>query len=102
MPRCELCKEEYDPDEAKAFFDGASYNGLLIYENVRPNFCGRCALKAVKEEEWDGVYFEECELCGKTFDLVDEEFSYDRGLLAAWDRHEKILCASCASKLDEQ
>ena len=99
MPKCEWCGKIFDLNDAEDDFDMEM--GILSYRHIQKCLCGACAIAAI-EEEVDGVYFETCERCGKTFDLIldksaySNHFSWDNGtnLYAQWD--EQILCADCA------
>ncbi len=99
MAKCEWCGEAFDRDEAEDFFE--TKTRLLSYANVKKCLCGNCAVQAI-EDQADGVYFETCERCGKTFDLIKDEsefsshFPWYNGteLRDHWDN--QILCAECA------
>ncbi len=98
MAVCEQCGKEIDFDFDRAEFESETN---LCYDNLRKCLCGECAVQAIDDEE-DGVYFETCEKCGKTFDLIeaigqfDEYFHWCGGttLRDHWD--SEILCADCA------
>lgn len=99
MAKCEWCGASFDPEEAADYFE--SETRLLSYSNFTKCLCGKCAVELI-EDKVDGVYFETCEKCGKTFDLFDEESSFDNHfplyngteLRDHWD--SQILCADCA------
>ena len=99
MARCEWCGEKFDPTEAEEQFEDETY--MLTYSNLRVTLCGKCAVEAINDKA-DGVYFETCEKCGKTFDLIEEQSEYDSrfsdcngtDLSDHWDNG--ILCADCA------
>lgn len=98
MKTCERCGKMYDYFEE---LDDLYADGFLIsLENIRGNLCAACALKAIDDDREEGIYFETCESCGRVFDLIIEEDLYDEGLRAIWDRHDKIVCARCAWKLE--
>lgn len=98
MAVCEWCGKEIDKDFDRATFEMETN---LNYDYLHKCLCGECAVQAI-EDEVDGVYYEVCERCGKTFDLIeaigqfDEYFSYNGGtsLRDHWD--SEILCADCA------
>lgn len=99
MAKCKWCGKRFDPDDAEDIFV-RSVSGLA-YSNFKVALCGDCAVQAI-EDKADGIYFETCEECGKTFDLFEEEsefndhFPWYNGteLRDHWD--PKILCAECA------
>lgn len=99
MAICEWCGQEFDPAEAADEFEIEC--GMFSYAQFRKCLCGSCAISAISDHA-DGVYFETCEECGRTFDLgVDySRFnsyfpSYNGTTLTDyWD--EKILCCDCA------
>jgi len=99
MPKCEWCGKSFVLSEAEDDF--GMEMGILNYNNIQKCLCGACAIEAI-EQEIDGVYFETCEKCGKTFDLIldkseySNHFSWDNGtsLYDQWD--DQILCAECA------
>ncbi len=100
MAKCEFCGSYFDPDEAESEFTSETY--LLDYSNVRKCLCAQCAIQAINEDKIEGVYFETCEECGQTFDLIVEESRFANHfpryngttLRDHWD--DKILCADCA------
>ena len=99
MIKCEWCDKLFDPIEADEYFTKETY--LLSYDNIQKCLCGECAVKVI-EDKVDGIYFETCEKCGRTFDLIEDEctfnsnFSWFNGtsLRDYWDK--QILCADCA------
>ena len=99
MSKCEWCGEFFDPEDAEEYFTTETW--LLSYSNVKKCLCGKCSVEAI-ENQVDGVYFETCERCGKTFDLIEDEsafnnhFSWFNGtsLRDHWDN--QILCVECA------
>ena len=99
MEKCEWCGESFDRDEADEYFSSETW--LLSYSNVRKCLCGKCAVEAI-EDKADGVYFETCEKCGHTFDLIEDESTFDNhfswangtSLRDYWK--DQILCADCA------
>ena len=104
MPICDMCGKEFDREEVEDSFD---YD-MLSYSNFRRCLCLECA-NSVIEESIDGEYYETCEKCGKTFDLIqemskfDDNFSSANGtdLLDYWQ--DGIICADCAlDKIDEE
>ena len=99
MAICEWCGKKFDPSEAEDEFEIEC--GTLSYAHLRKRLCGSCAIQAINDQT-DGVYFETCEACGKTFDLAeargkfDSHFGWCNGtnLMDYWD--DKILCYECA------
>lgn len=99
MNQCEWCSTTFDPEEADEYFTIETW--LLSYNNVRKCLCGKCAVEAI-ESKVDGVYFETCEHCGRTFDLIEDESTFDNhfswangtSLRDYWE--DQILCADCA------
>lgn len=95
---CEWCNKEIDMDFDCAEFESETN---LCYQNLRKCLCGECATQAI-EDEVDGVYFEVCERCNKTFDYIEEMgkfdsyFQWSNGTVLRdhWD--QEILCADCA------
>ena len=104
MAKCENCNERFDRDEAASYFEMETE---LSYDNLRKTLCGECAVQAIEDQE-DGVYFETCEECGCTFDLIeaqsdfDTHFDWSNGtrLRDYWD--PKILCCDCAIEKAEE
>ena len=103
MPKCEWCGESFDLEDAELEFDAEAF--LLVYRNVRKCLCGACALEAI-EDKTDGIYYETCDKCGKTFDLILEESAYSNhfswfngtSLRDEWGDNG-IICADCAIEL---
>ena len=99
MNKCEWCDILFDPIEADEYFDSETFS--LSYNNIQKCLCGECAVKVI-EDKVDGIYFETCEKCGKTFDLIEDESTFDSNfswcngtsLRDYWDK--QILCAECA------
>ena len=99
MKKCEWCSKDIDrEEEGDEFTCECSY---LSYGNFRKCLCAECALQAI-EDEVDGVYFETCEECGITFDLVDvksefaSQFTWYSGTSLEDHWAEKILRGACA------
>ena len=106
MAICDMCGKHFDREDADTTF--SIEHPLLNYNNFRRCLCAECAM-SVMEELIDGEYFETCEKCGKTFDLIlekgnfDSHFSWANGtdLLDYWQ--DGIICADCAlDKIDEE
>ena len=103
MCECVWCGKKFDHDDVEDRFSDEYPD--LSYSSFRPMLCRDCAIQAI-EDGADGVYFEECEECGATFDLAEEttrfasNFSWfsGTGLRDYWDTANKILCADCAMK----
>lgn len=104
MLECEWCGKIFDPQEAEDYFDSEVYT--LTYSNMRKCLCGECAVKAVEDDD-DGVFFETCENCGCTFDVIEHKGIYANhfpwyngtSLLDEWSNG--ILCAYCAIEAAE-
>ena len=98
MAVCEWCGKEFDVD-----FDGDTFEmeTNLCYQNLRKCLCGDCAIQAI-DDEVDGIYYETCERCGKTFDLIedmgrfDSNFPWYNGTRLRDHWRSEILCADCA------
>lgn len=98
MAKCKYCGKKYDSEEAEELFALAT---ALSYNNLRIHLCGECAISAIESMD-DGVYFETCEKCGKTFDVMEESSEFDRAfsgengvtLMDCW--RDYILCCDCA------
>ena len=79
-----------------------------LYDNLRIRLCADCAIQAI-EDEADGVYYDECVFCGKTFDYGEECSNLttmlgntDISLEDCWGMFD-ICCADCAvEKLNEE
>lgn len=96
MPVCEWCGEEFEESEAEIEFSFEM--GILSYENVRKCLCGNCAAQAITDGA-EGVYFETCEKCGKSFDFIVDQTEFYKvvggiELQDCWN--EQILCCNCA------
>lgn len=104
MRRCEYCGKNFDPEEAEDYFIDETY--LLAYDNLKKCLCGECAVSAIEDQD-EGVYYETCECCGKTFDLALEEaefashFSECSGTTLRDYWKDKIMCADCAIMASE-
>ena len=98
MAKCKWCGESFDRNDDKEYFEDET---LLSYDNLKKCLCGNCAVQAI-EDQGDGVYFETCEKCGKTFDLIEDEVTFSNhfpwyngtNLRNHWN--VQILCAECA------
>lgn len=99
MPTCEWCGKEFDYSEASMTFEGSTW--LLSYDNIRRCLCGDCALEAINDEH-DGVYYEHCEKCGQSFDLITERqrfamnFPEYNGTELRDHWNGRVLCSDCA------
>lgn len=96
MSKCEWCGNDFDPREAEEQFCSEYEN--LSYSQIRKCLCGDCAIQVI-EDEVDGVYFENCEKCGCTFDLIEDQDRFtdmtDGGdLQDYWSNG--IICCDCA------
>ncbi|SHJ50518.1 hypothetical protein [Pseudobutyrivibrio xylanivorans] len=97
---CSDCGKDFNYEIEEEKF--TSENSSLSYKNFDRDYCAACALK-VAENPGYGDYHEECEECGKRFDLAEERDTYKKYIIKADDRLEhqwwntrKILCGSCA------
>ena len=107
MAYCSRCNKEFDPDEARDYFESETF--MLSYENFKEELCGECAVEVIEEKE-EGYYFERCEECGKNFDLIEEEDFYSSqypsyngtDLIDCWNEYNKVLCAECALNADQE
>ncbi len=106
MAICDMCGKPFDREEAEFLFSG-EYR-TLDYSHFHRCLCGECAISVI-EELIDGEYYETCEKCGKTFDLIQEKenfdnhFSWENGtdLTDYWD-DVGILCADCVVDMIEE
>ena len=104
MRTCKWCGKKFDVEEAEMDFNAEFSH--LSYDNFKKCLCGDCAIRAIEDEEY-GVYFEQCEECGRTFDYIKDDdtfksnFDEDSGksLTDYWG--DKILCCDCALKIVE-
>ena len=101
---CEVCGAEFEYNGAEDFFED-EYPGLP-YQNFRKCLCGDCAVQAINDQE-EGVYFEICEKCGNSFDLIEDSANFNQysrcdgiELMDVWE--EKILCCRCALERIEE
>lgn len=100
MKKCNWCGTKFDVYEAESEF--LSDCRELAYEKIRVPLCGSCACK-MNNNKVTGVYYEYCEKCGCTFDLYVDESTFDSQfpwyngttLRDAWDKENRIMCASC-------
>lgn len=98
MAKCEYCDSKFDVEEAEEYFEDEL---LLSYHNIKKSLCGKCAVDAIEGGE-EGIYFDTCENCGKTFDFVEDEYDFSQytkndpgaDYKDMWDNG--ILCAQCA------
>lgn len=103
MKECKWCGKSFDPAEAADVFEIETV--LFEYSNFNIDLCDECAIEAI-EDEVDGIYFEICEECGRTFDWFEAlgQFtsnSYHSELEDYRDFCEdRILCYDCASELE--
>ena len=105
MAKCEWCGSRFSKAVAEEIFEEEAFFWYFSYKKIRPCLCGNCAIKAVFEDQDEGVYFDTCEECGKEFDLGEEEYLFrtytekfgGASLRDYWD--EKVLCAGCALEI---
>lgn len=99
MAICEFCGKEFDIEEAADDFN-CEFT-YLTYGNFTKCLCFDCASTAIREQQED-VYYERCENCGRTFDLIEDEVSFsnhfDWSSGTRLQDHWKngVLCADCA------
>ena len=102
MAICEQCGKKFSKEEAEEYFSSEIFS--LSYDRIRVCLCGKCAVQAI-DDCVDSVYYEQCEECGKTFDLFEEEsefnshFDWYNGTTLRDHWQDKILCAECALNL---
>lgn len=96
MAICEMCGAEFEEAEAREFFEDECSS--KSYDNFNKCLCGDCAVSVIYDEE-DGIYFETCDRCGKTFDYIVENADFEESSngtsLNAWGGGS-ILCYECA------
>ena len=99
MKTCEWCGKKFNPEEEAELFD---YAFKYDFRNFKKNLCAECAEEAIDEREED-VYFEDCECCGKKFDLIAVEKQIDEhyGDDAYW-MLDNFLCLDCAENKVEE
>lgn len=96
MAKCENCGKKFNEVDAEEYFEMET---CLEYSRLAKCLCGKCAVQAIEDDD-EGVYFETCERCGKTFDLAAEKaefsshFSWFDGL--SLTSFNEYLCADCA------
>lgn len=97
MQKCECCGKAFSEEEAKREF---ADEYIMSYSNIRKKLCGKCAINAMDNYE-KGVYFVNCERCGKLFDLNKEDEECLDSLL---DKEEyelinfwtqRMICLNC-------
>ena len=107
MDTCSRCGKEFDSYDARDFFESETFK--LSYDNFNCCLCGDCAVEVIEDKE-EGLYYESCEKCGKTFDLIRDESEYEShyssyngtDLIDCWGEYNQVLCAECALELDEE
>lgn len=100
MAVCALCGNQFEEKDAKTEFERLTWR--LHYEKLRRPLCGSCAVHAIERRK-EGLYFETCGKCGKTFDLaVDErdfehtfQWDHSKTLRDCWGK--QVLCCDCAA-----
>lgn len=106
MAKCEWCGVRFNKSDAEEIFDSEAYFWYFDYKKIRPCLCGECAVKAVFDEDDEGIYFDTCDECRKEFDLKEEETAFrlfadkyggSATLRDYWD--DRILCADCAAQV---
>lgn len=96
MPKCVYCGRNFDKEEAEDYFE---IETCLEYSRLTIRLCGECAVQVIESEE-EGVYFETCERCRKTYDPAVDKVEFERHL--SWDdglsftSFNEYLCAECA------
>ena len=84
---CNRCGREFDPEDWNI--------GFYQRENFNECLCEDCAEKAVDDAE-DGLYFEECEECGKRFDYIEADVDFQLMKGVSLSHVDRILCLDCA------
>ena len=98
MAVCDCCKNEFDLDFDRETFE---IETLLCYQNLRKCLCSDCAIQAIEDQD-DGIYFETCERCDRTFDLFEEMSRFDshfpwyNGTRLRDHWGSGIICSDCA------
>lgn len=102
--KCDRCGELFYPDEAEDTYDDkiGYFGSHVLYSDFSQNLCGKCAVEVIENQE-TGYVSLGCEVCGKEFDLFEEEADfmsrvpYGNGtdLRDEWDIADKIMCADC-------
>lgn len=105
MAVCEYCGKRFNPsDAAEEYewdFDDSSF---FPYENIKKTLCAKRAAQAIEDHD-DGVYYETCEECGKTFDYFDAASHFDSlvdGISILDAGNGSILCFECAMEAYER
>ena len=101
MPICDRCGKEFEIEDAEwEFTSGVYANHPVSYERLSQCLCGQCAIEAYESE--DGTYTEICEDCGKAFEPISEEYSFEMEVSSEVDGAdmyaEGIHCAECAAR----
>ena len=93
--KCEYCGKEFDKDVEEDIF--SSEMAWYQYENIRKCLCAECAINAIEDLD-DGVYYEQCERCGRTFDFITENEEFKRITDGDVELTQvgPILCCNCA------
>lgn len=97
---CCRCHNRFNTDFARLEFETETYD--LSYANFTEPLCEICSVEVINDQEL-GYYYEDCEVCGKHFDLCEEEQMFERReehihSRSIWDSCQKVLCADCAIK----
>lgn len=99
MAICERCGKEFDEENDCEEFE---IETTLCYEKLAMTLCTECAIDAIDAME-DGIYFERCAECGKSYDLIaeDAEFELKYGEKPE-TLFENFLCYDCAEDAYEK
>jgi len=101
MAVCEFCQNRFDEGEARVEFERRAWR--LRYAKLRKCLCGNCAVRAI-ERQTEGVYFETCAKCGRSFDFAVDDQAFERSFRL--DHHKTLrdcwtggpLCCDCATE----
>jgi len=102
MPVCEFCERKFKTRVEEGIF--ADELPSLSYENLAQTLCAACAIEAIEYNPTEDVYFDNCECCGKRFDMIEEDYEYINGAermrVIGADKirytYDETLCAECA------
>ncbi len=106
MSRCDFCGEDFTIITAQFDFELEFSSDNLVYSNFSKCLCRNCAIEAILKNE-QGLYFDNCELCGKRFDVLLDFTSFSKipllpegiELKDFWE--SSIVCCNCAREMME-
>lgn len=92
MAICSRCGCEYDEDDINMIHADVS--------RIPVDMCQDCLDDAYDDGEY-GLFYDTCERCGKSFDVMEEKDDYDSSISGGangieFDSFDQILCADCA------